>query len=468
MRLHRGRTTASLRGRVRWVFLGIVLASLWLWLVKAALAAAPPSAPAAAIASPVPPAALPPMVTLEEALRLFRSSGLDLLLADAAVASAHGSLRIARSLYNPGLSASRGSTTTYDPKQCGSPGCSDVQYSGSVSDQGAVLDVLSGKRHLRVAAAQQALRAAELSRRDAERTVGFLVKQQYAAAVLAKASLAFAAESRASNEQTFRLVETRYEAGAVSEADVARAEGAELESEQAYDLAAQSLRQAKVALAFLLGVRSSIPDYDVGDEVLARGDPAALVTASPESLIALALAQRSDVRAAEAQRARAEAALALARRLRLPDVSLAAQYTREGTGQSAIQPPTTAFGLSFTAPLFYRHQGEIAMASADLRAQEVQRARVGAQVVSDVEGGLAAFHSARRRLDRMDSRQLERARRARDLVQLQYEMGAASLLELLDAQRTLISVGVERLQILSDYWTAVFELEQAVGTELRQ
>ena len=466
MRLHRGRTTASLRGRVRWVFLGIVLASLWLWLVKAALAAAPPSAPAAAIASPVPPAALPPMVTLEEALRLFRSSGLDLLLADAAVASAHGSLRIARSLYNPGLSASRGSTTTYDPKQCGSPGCSDVQYSGSVSDQGAVLDVLSGKRHLRVAAAQQALRAAELSRRDAERTVGFLVKQQYAAAVLAKASLAFAGESRASNEQTFRLVETRYEAGAVSEADVARAEGAELESEQAYDLAAQSLRQAKVALAFLLGVRSTIPEYDVGDEVLARGDPAALVTASPESLIALA--QRSDVRAAEAQRARAEAALALARRLRLPDVSLAAQYTREGTGQSAIQPPTTAFGLSFTAPLFYRHQGEIAMASADLRAQEVQRARVGAQVVSDVEGGLAAFHSARRRLDRMDSRQLERARRARDLVQLQYEMGAASLLELLDAQRTLISVGVERLQILSDYWTAVFELEQAVGTELRQ
>jgi cobalt-zinc-cadmium efflux system outer membrane protein len=66
----------------------------------------------------------------------------------------------------------------------------------------------------------------------------------------------------------------------------------------------------------------------------------------------------------------------------------------------------------------------------------------------------------------MEARLLERAQRARDLVQIQYEKGAASLLELLDAQRTLIATKLERIQDLNNYWTAVFQVEEAVGTEL--
>ena len=45
--------------------------------------------------------------------------------------------------------------------------------------------------------------------------------------------------------------------------------------------------------------------------------------------------------------------------------------------------------------------------------------------------------------------------------------GAASLLEFLDAQRSFILTTVEYLNDLSDYWIAVFQLERAVGTELR-
>ena len=61
---------------------------------------------------------------------------------------------------------------------------------------------------------------------------------------------------------------------------------------------------------------------------------------------------------------------------------------------------------------------------------------------------------------------LQSARRARDLVEIQYRKGAASLLEYLDAQRTYISVNLESLQDLAGYWTAVFKLEQALGRPL--
>ena len=58
------------------------------------------------------------------------------------------------------------------------------------------------------------------------------------------------------------------------------------------------------------------------------------------------------------------------------------------------------------------------------------------------------------------------ARRARDLVRLQWEKGAASFLEFLDAQRTYIANAAEMLQDQADYWTAVFALEQAAARDI--
>ena len=106
-------------------------------------------------------------------------------------------------------------------------------------------------------------------------------------------------------------------------------------------------------------------------------------------------------------------------------------------------------------------------AEADLRTQELGRVKAEARVASEVESALAAFTGTQRRVERMESRLLDRARRARDLVQIQYQKGAASLLEYLDAQRTFIAVYVEYLGDLADYWTAVYQLEAAVGMELR-
>ncbi len=415
-----------------------------------------------------PPVELPATLTLKDALQIFRTRGLDLLIADAAVASAEADLRIASGFYNPSVSLGRGSSRTYDPALCSSPGCSDVSYQASVSEQGLVFDFLTGKRHLRVNVAKAAVEAAKLSRADAERTLSFTLKQQYVVAVLAKASLEYAGQNQESATQTLHLVDVRYRAGAVSEADVARAEAAKLESDQAHDQAVQALAQSKATLAFLLGVRAKAPDYDVGDEFLKASLPVPLQAATPESLLQRALRERPDLKAIEAQRNRAQASVSLAERQRVPDIPLSVAYAQEGKGQSAIQPPTTTFSLTLTLPLFYQSQGEIKKAKADLSTQELQKAKIEAQVVNEVTGGFAGFTGARSRAERMESRLLDRTKRARDLVQIQYEKGAASLLELLDAQRTLIAASEERLQDLNDYWTAVFQLEQAVGAELRE
>ncbi len=443
------------RATVRRVLVGVWLAAV--------------GGPAWALAAP--PAAsqvearIPARLDLATALSIFRTSGLDLLIADAAVDAARGDERIARTIADPALSLGAGRTATYDPSAC--PGCSDVQLSVGVSDQAALLDALVGKRRLRIDVARAALEAASRSRADAERTGALVLKEQYLASELAASAREYARLTAESASETFRLVDVRYRAGAVSEADSALAESAKLEAEQAVSQAAESERQAKAALAFLLGVRGSAPEFEVERGFSRALVPARLVDATAASLLESALANRPDLKEQEAQRARARAGLALARRERVPDVALSLGYTQEGRGQSALQPPTTTVGLAFTLPVFDRRQGEIARAEADVRAQELQLAKGQAQVTADVETAYAAFTGARERTARMEARLLERAERARDLVKIQYDKGAASLLDVLVAERSLIAARAEYLQDLSGFWTAVFELEAAVGEELR-
>ena len=88
--------------------------------------------------------------------------------------------------------------------------------------------------------------------------------------------------------------------------------------------------------------------------------------------------------------------------------------------------------------------------------------------IGGVIAAFAGYESARSRVDRMQSHLLPQAARARDLVKLQYEKGAASLFEFLDAQRTYLATQSEFLQNLNDFWTAVFQMEQASGMELHR
>jgi cobalt-zinc-cadmium efflux system outer membrane protein len=406
--------------------------------------------------------AVPKPLTLDEALARFRTRGFDLLIADAAVAGARGDVIAAGAVANPQLSLSRGSSSTYDPSLCS--GCSSTSNSVTLTDQAALSDTLSGKRRLRVAVQQAALGVATRSRADVQRTLEAAVKQQLLAAELAKQSLANARTSAGLSGETADLVRKRYHAGAVSEADVARAEVQRLEAEQAADAAAQALASAKAGLGYLIGEPG---DFDVSADLLRDDAAPRLDAATRDGLLRDALAHRPDLGAASFQIERARSALQLARRQRVPDFFPSLGYSAEGRGQSAIQPPTVTLGVSAALPLFYRNRGEITRAAADLEAQQTARRKVEAQVGADVASAHAAYVGARQRLARMRETLLPSAARARDLVRLQYEKGAASLLELLDAQRTFLAAQSESLQTLNDYWTAVFALEAATGMELR-
>jgi cobalt-zinc-cadmium efflux system outer membrane protein len=403
--------------------------------------------------------ALPQILTMDEALRIFRERGFDLLLAGAQVAAATADERAAHSVANPQLGVSAGKSFDYDPAAC--PGCSATAFSVGLTDPNALSDLFTGKRSLRIDIARAALSAAQRSREDALRTLSLQLRQALLDAALQGAQRDFARELADSSEHTRALMQKRLEAGAISEAELARIEVAALEAQQAVELAEQAARAARLQIAYLIGVREILPDFEIDPLVLERPLPGALPAL--EALSEEALAQRPDLLAARQTAERAQAALTLAQRQRIPDVAVSAQYAQEGSGNNALQPPTVTLGLQLGLPVFYRQQGEIAHAEADVRTQQITFEKARAQALLEVQSARAAAAANRKLVDRMQSRLLDRARRARDLVQVQYEKGAASLLDLLDAQRTWAQIHAEYLKDLHDFWLATFQLDAAAG-----
>lgn len=431
-------------------------------LIALLLAQALAASPAPAATQPAP--ALPPVLDLPTALALFHDRGYDLLLADLAVVAAEGDVRSARALPNPGVAGSFGKSFGCVSGHCAWLGA--PAWSVSLNDSGLLATLIAGKVALRSDVARAALKVTQLSRDDARRTLVPQVKQQFVAVLLAQETLQLAQETQSTSAELLSLTQVRYRAGAISEADVARAETDKLETDQAVDTAAGDLRSAQVALAFLLGVRGEVPAFEVRDERLLNAvRPTWLTDERPEALLERAYALRPDLKAQRAEVDRAQAGLRLAKRERFPDISLGLSYAQQGTTPDAVTPPTFAVDLATTLPLYYQQQGEIQRAQADLRAQEVTRQKAESQVAADVAQGLASFRTTEALVRRMEGGLLARAERARDLVQVQYSKGAASLLELLDAQRTYRQVAFEHLQDITNYWSAVFKLEEAVGVE---
>jgi cobalt-zinc-cadmium efflux system outer membrane protein len=411
---------------------------------------------------------VPTQLSLDQALQILRRQGLDLLIAEAAVRGAEGDVHTAGAVPNPALNLGWGRVFNYTPPSTCN-GCDNNQYTAGISDQAAIEDSLSGKRSLRLKVTRAALAAAKMSRVDALRTLEFQAKSAYAQVAQAQRAVAFSKQVQATNVKTLDLFQTRLRSGAINEGDLARIETQKLEADQALDQANEAVHQARIALAFVLGVRGPVPDFVVDDKVLDFYIPPTLANPDPDQLMRTAFEHRPDLAALGYQRASAEAAIALAKRQRFPDITLSAQYTQTGTGgkdTQAIQPPTLSFGLSAPIPVFYQQQGEIRRAEANYDTQSLQQTKATAQVVSDVAAAASSYSTSRVLLERMEKSLKPSAERAFQITRLQYDKGAATLMDLLDAQRTYIAISVEYLQDLTNYWTAVYQLEQAVGMEL--
>jgi cobalt-zinc-cadmium efflux system outer membrane protein len=427
---------------------------------------------------------LPQHLTLDDALRLFRTQGLDVLIAEANTENAEGQVLINGAIPNPQVSVSVGNAITYSQTQfsfqsCLQAGaqCSPWTSSVGVSDSAAIEDTLSGKRDLRLRVARAALAAAKMSRKDAERTIAFQVKAAYAQLAAAQLALKFAKDTADTQVKTLQKFRDRYRLGNDSEMDLELIEVQKFGADQAVSQAKQAKRTAQASLALLLGARGLIPDFEVDDKELDFNVPPGLQSASEADLLGIAWNHRPDLLALGYQKESAARQLSLVHRQRFPDITFGLNFAFGGFGGISTNGPVGPQVLSFTAsapiPVFYRLDGEERQAIAAYDTNSLQEAKATAQVADDVATAYSAFIANRDQLARMEGPRrddggiLESARGAYVHAEQQYYGGSIAFIDFLNAFRTWIATKNEEFTDKVNYWTAIYQLEEAVAKDLR-
>jgi len=324
------------------------------------------------------------------------------------------------------------------------------------------LDLFGRLRNLGEAAAAQVL-AGEEARKAVQISLVAAVASAHLALATDDALLALTRRTLATREESHRLVRLRFENGASSELDLRQSESL-LESARAS--LAQATRQRALdenALVLLLG--QPLPaDLPAALPV----EAAAGLPELPVGLPSDVLLRRPDVRQAEQQLVAATANIGAARAAFFPRITLTGSVGRAsghlddlfGAGGNAAW----SFAPQLLQPIFDagRNQGnlDLALANRDIAVAQYERAIQAAfREVADALAGRATLGEQLGAQQRLVEAEQARHR----LVELRYRNGAASSLELLDAQRSLFAAQQALLQLQAQSAQNLVTLYKVLG-----
>ena len=390
-------------------------------------------------------------LTLAEARSMARRSHPELAAARHAVAAAAGRGRQAGAFPNPTLSYSREQTS-----RDGGTNAQDI-----VTIEQPV--ELGGQRGARRAAGAASLAAAEARLAAAVARIDYEVARGYAAGVAAERRAALAEEAAAAFSRAAGVSEARLAGGDVSGYQHRRLM-LEAGRYAALRLEARVARDSAVgALTMLIGLADSAG----AAEALFLTDtltPAPLVQPA-DSLVALALVQRPEIRAAlrDAEAAAAEVRLAGAERI--PTPVLGAGYKSERVAGGESFDGFTA-GVGLPLPLWDRRGGAVDAARAEVARRESEASALRRRTALETRSAYDAHQAIAAQLALLRDQLGEDAVRARRAAEAAYAEGEIGLIEWLDAVRAYQEAETTYATLWAEYIARRAALERATGATL--
>lgn len=238
------------------------------------------------------------------------------------------------------------------------------------------------RRELRIALARSLETASADDLEEIIRQRRLALRTAYYDLAVAQDRSRVSGESAALFNRSVEAAEKRLAAGDISAADVSRIRVDALRAASDARLVEAERRRAQVALALLTGSESETGTLAASDPWPALSDPPA---SAAEALDEAALERRPDVRAARRRIESAQKARELARSLRTRDFSVGAQYDRYPAGGANTFGTGNSFGVFVSMPLFinYAFEGEIRRAEVDYSAAQEALARSLAEARAD-------------------------------------------------------------------------------------
>lgn len=325
-----------------------------------------------------------------------------------------------------------------------------------------------GRRGLRIEAADAGRATAEARYADAKRQLALAVQRAYWQTALASADRQTATNVLADIDRTLELNRARAGSGEIAGAEVRRLSLERLKFVEDLFAANLALKNGRAVLLTLMGTLDLAADVEpidgltsgltvVGDggTPLVPIDPSAVLDLA--ALRTYALSRRPDVISVQREVQRLDTETRLQRALRSPNLTVGGGYERDFGANAVI------FGATIPLPLSNRNQGQIARASAQQAQATARLESTRNQVALDVQQAVNAVMTNRERIRYLETEYLGNALSARDTALASYRLGAADLLEYLDAQRVYRDTLRTYNRALFDAKVSLSELAAATG-----
>src|SRR6059058_1214868 len=188
---------------------------------------------------------------------------------------------------------------------------------------------------------------------------------------------------------------------------------------------------------------------------------------SMEQARALALANRPEIKIAQAKIDMEKSRLALARRNWIPDPAVTVQAQRYNDSRQAASELDA--GVSFTVPWVNpgKYSAAVREAKENLAAAQHAFEQTNAESLGTLRNALEKVHTTKHHVDLFRHKLAPQAQQAFEANQFAYETGKATFLDWITAQRNLRDLEATGQQHIADYYAALAELEAVVGADLK-
>jgi len=403
---------------------------------------------------------------LTELIEEARTSNLDIAAAVAQIVQADAQSRVAGAPLLPGVTLN-GAASRLRSSQSTSAGGTTGSLGGSERDLLSTSLTASyeidfwGKNRSALRAAEETAVASRYNREVVGLTTVVSVANTYFQVLAAQDRLRIARENVASATRILDLIKQQFSAGTASDLNVAQQESLVNTQRASIPPLEQTLRQNIATLALLIARPP--------ERVIVRGGSLrrlAIPRITP-GLPSELVAQRPDIRQAEAQLAAANANVQNARAQLLPSITL----TGEGGYQSAVlktllRPESMFYTATagLTQPIF---EGGRLLGNLDLQKgvqdqllQNYRKAVISA--FTDVDKALIAVRETTI-AERLQQEVVSSSRRAFDLSDQQLRAGTVNLVTLLQVEQTLFQAEDALAQARLARFQAIIGLYQALG-----
>ena len=180
----------------------------------------------------------------------------------------------------------------------------------------------------------------------------------------------------------------------------------------------------------------------------------------------LAIANRPEIKIAQAKIDMEKSRLDLARRNWIPDPAIKVEAQRYNDSAQAASEVDA--GVSFTVPWVNpgKYSAAVREAKENLAAAQHEFERTNAESLGALRDALEKVHTTKHHAELFREKLVPQAGQAFEANQFAYETGKASFLEWITAQRNLRDLEAMGQQHIADYYVALAELEAVTGTDL--